>query len=47
MKTNRKNRKVETKYRRSDIWKFISRLDNKIEEFINFYVSQIEKTYHN
>lgn len=47
MKTNRKNRKVEAEFRRFDIREFISRLDKKIEEIIDFYVTQIEKTYQN
>lgn len=47
MKTKSENRIVEAKYRRSDIRKVISRLDKKIEERINYYVSQIEKTYQN
>lgn len=47
MKTNRKSRMGEVKYRLSDIRKIISQLDKKIEEEINYYVSQIEKTYQN
>lgn len=47
MKTKQKSRIVEAKQRHSDIRKVISRLDKKIEERINFYVSQIEKTYQN
>ena len=47
MKTDRKSRMIEAKYRRSDIRKIISRLDKKIEEVINFYINQIEKTYQN
>ena len=47
MKTNTKSRKNEAELRRSDIRKFISRVDKKIEERVNFYISQIEKTYQN
>lgn len=47
MKAKPKNRIAESKYRHSDIRKVISRLDKKIEVRINFYVSQIEKTYQN
>tara|TARA_R100001143_G_C3360805_1_gene135410 strand:+ start:1736 stop:1879 length:144 start_codon:yes stop_codon:yes gene_type:complete len=47
MKTKVKNRKVEAENRRTDIRIFISKMDKKIEEFIKFFVSQIEDTYQN
>lgn len=47
MKTNRKNRKVEAEFRRLEIMSFILRLDKKIEKIINYFVTQIEKTYQN
>lgn len=47
MKSKVKNRKVEAENRRTDIRIFISKLDKKIEEIINFYVTQIEETYQN